>query len=85
MSNTEDNKVNIEFDAVDAIVLGEAMKFFAETLMQNTSTENILKLLVLQRISSKFTEWIDVIAEQEQQQSMLLKALKYEKEAKKEQ
>ncbi len=42
-------------------------------------------MLILHRILNKFSEWIDAMAEQEQQQSMLLKALKYEKEAKKEQ
>ena len=82
MELDKDYKTTFEFDIADGMILGEAIRVYAEILQQDTSIDNMLKLFVLQRICNKFMQWSEIIAEQEKFRETLLKAWKYEKETK---
>ncbi len=82
MELDKDYKTAFEFDIVEGMVLGEAIRVYAEILQQDIFIDNMIKLFVLQRICNKFMQWSELIAEQEKFRETLLKAWKYEKEAK---
>lgn len=82
MELDKDYKTTFEFDIVEGMVLGEAIRVYAEILQQDISIDNMIKLFVLQRICNKFMQWSEIIAEQEKFRETLLKAWKHEKETK---
>lgn len=79
MELDKEHKISIDFDMVDSIVLTEAIRAYAETLSNSTSSDDMIKLFTLHRINNKFVQWGDIIAEQEKQRRAIINALKYEK------